>query len=674
MSNFTDVFSNGLIPPSSDAYSSITINTDQHLVWPYNYNGTSLLLTKILDVNCSAGNKLYLPSVTEVSTGESVIVRNTGVNSLQILDFASHSLFTLLPGIAQYFWVRDNTIDASSSWGQITYGAGTATAAAVDLAGKGLTVDLGKLAVDSPMEYCTALTIVLQSTDRGAILNFNQGAAALHLLDGANYANGFYCFVKNSGTGTVSISSITGQLIDGQVSLGLQPMESLILNYSGGEWFTVGYGRSTLYQFSQLLLDVSAGGIFTLSSAQASNKMLTFIGNPASDVLVRVPAIVAVYYLACNITTAVNVQVATPSDTGITLHQTQRSVVLCDGATVAAAQSASVTTALSMLDGTVAAPALNFASKTNTGIYKYGTQGIGFSVNGIAQWYTNGGGTIFPLLTTLLGNQTFGGTAPRITGDMSNATLASRLMLQSSTVNGATDVGVMPNGTSTTAGITAYNAADTTNASTTTLQTTSTQSKVIAGKTGSGSYKPLALNVGGVDIVTCSVAGDVLIASTGELQFFTTGYGIKASTGLEIKTTDFIRFMKGTTEQARVDTNGNLIVTSATGGLGYGTGAGGAVTQTTSKATAVTLNKPCGQITMNGAALAAGATVAFTFTNSLIGMYDVIDIQPVGAWANYTVKAYPYLSNAAISITNTSAGPLSDVVVLTFNLHKGSIT
>jgi hypothetical protein len=43
--------------------------------------------------------------------------------------------------------------------------------------------------------------------------------------------------------------------------------------------------------------------------------------------------------------------------------------------------------------------------------------------------------------------------------------------------------------------------------------------------------------------------------------------------------------------------------TSATAGVGYGTGAGGAVTQATSKSTGVTLDKVCGEITMNNATL-----------------------------------------------------------------------
>ena len=72
-------------------------------------------------------------------------------------------------------------------------------------------------------------------------------------------------------------------------------------------------------------------------------------------------------------------------------------------------------------------------------------------------------------------------------------------------------------------------------------------------------------------------------------------------------------------------------------GMGYasGIGAGGSVTQSTSKSTAVTINKPCGQITLHNASLAAGATVQFNLSNSYIGAYDQVLCQVfVGGVAN----------------------------------------
>lgn len=59
-------------------------------------------------------------------------------------------------------------------------------------------------------------------------------------------------------------------------------------------------------------------------------------------------------------------------------------------------------------------------------------------------------------------------------------------------------------------------------------------------------------------------------------------------------------------------------------GLGYIAGAGGAVTQATSRATGVTLNKPAGQITTDTSSLAAEANADFVVTNSQVRIGDVI--------------------------------------------------
>jgi hypothetical protein len=61
---------------------------------------------------------------------------------------------------------------------------------------------------------------------------------------------------------------------------------------------------------------------------------------------------------------------------------------------------------------------------------------------------------------------------------------------------------------------------------------------------------------------------------------------------------------------------------SPTAGAGYATGAGGTVTQATSRTTGVTLSKVCGQITTNTTSLAAGATARFTVTNTAVAATD----------------------------------------------------
>jgi hypothetical protein len=110
-----------------------------------------------------------------------------------------------------------------------------------------------------------------------------------------------------------------------------------------------------------------------------------------------------------------------------------------------------------------------------------------------------------------------------------------------------------------------------------------------------------------------------------------------------------------------------------TGGVGYATGAGGTVTQATSKSTGVTLNKATGQITMNAAALAAGTIVSFVLTNSAVAATDVLVLNHIsgGTVGAYTLNAQCAAGSATINIRNNTGGSLSDAIVIQFALIKG---
>jgi hypothetical protein len=145
----------------------------------------------------------------------------------------------------------------------------------------------------------------------------------------------------------------------------------------------------------------------------------------------------------------------------------------------------------------------------------------------------------------------------------------------------------------------------------------------------------------------------ITFAATGTYQFeFSTVDG-----GNIITVYDLNRPLLGSTESA----------------VGYGTGTGGTVTQATDKSTGVTLNKRCGQITMNNASLTAAAEVSFTLTNSVIAATDVVMIC-IGSGA--TAGAYNVQCDAVaagscrISIGNMSSGSLGEAIVLNFTVIK----
>ena len=120
-----------------------------------------------------------------------------------------------------------------------------------------------------------------------------------------------------------------------------------------------------------------------------------------------------------------------------------------------------------------------------------------------------------------------------------------------------------------------------------------------------------------------------------------------------------------------LSTTGNQVITG-TGKQGYATGAGGVVTQLTSKATAVTLSKSTGQITLDAAALAASTTVSFTLTNTVIEAGDILIMNHIsgGTAGSYLLNAQSAAGSASINVRNISLGSLSEAIVIAFAVIK----
>ena len=137
------------------------------------------------------------------------------------------------------------------------------------------------------------------------------------------------------------------------------------------------------------------------------------------------------------------------------------------------------------------------------------------------------------------------------------------------------------------------------------------------------------------------------------------------------------------------DTSGNGVVidsltikdsgvlsASATAGIGYGTGAGGAVSQDTNKGTGVTLNTVTGTITMDNADLLAAAEVTFTVTNSTVAVTDsvALSIQSGGTSGEYMASVSTVTAGSFdITLANMTGGTLGDVVLINFAVIKGVV-
>jgi hypothetical protein len=151
------------------------------------------------------------------------------------------------------------------------------------------------------------------------------------------------------------------------------------------------------------------------------------------------------------------------------------------------------------------------------------------------------------------------------------------------------------------------------------------------------------------------------------------GAMVPVATGMRVATYGAYSHIISTngTDKVIVDAGGNVRVT--TGTLGYSTGAGGAVTQATSKATAVTLNKPTGQITLNNAALAANTSVTFIVNNNLVVATDTIIIHRVsgGTAGAYNIWVDSVATGTfSVYVRNITPGALSEAPVLNFSIIK----
>lgn len=129
--------------------------------------------------------------------------------------------------------------------------------------------------------------------------------------------------------------------------------------------------------------------------------------------------------------------------------------------------------------------------------------------------YILGGGLNVTFDITTNGNIYADTSNTRYYADFSNATVSYRHSFQTNVTDGATSVGAIPNGTSTTAAYNVFSSSDPTTASSyTQLYVSSTESRIYAGKTGSGAYLPLNFYTNGTKQLEINTSGKATFTVT----------------------------------------------------------------------------------------------------------------------------------------------------------------
>jgi hypothetical protein len=115
---------------------------------------------------------------------------------------------------------------------------------------------------------------------------------------------------------------------------------------------------------------------------------------------------------------------------------------------------------------------------------------------------------------TMSGGLSFTGSATRIQGDFSNATVANRTAFQDKTTNTATQVNSLPNGSAVGSGFVSYASSDPTNSAYGSIYCDSSSARISSAALGSGTTLPLVFNIGGLEAARLDTSQNFMVGRT----------------------------------------------------------------------------------------------------------------------------------------------------------------
>jgi hypothetical protein len=284
----------------------------------------------------------------------------------------------------------------------VTFGTGTSSANASDLAGYGLT------AINSTLNQSYQVTSVYSNytfkpEDRATFFIWASGVGTFTIPSAATLGNNWFVMIRNGGTGILTVTPSGTDTIDGNSSVQLQIDESFVLVSNGTSGFsTFGYGQSAQFFFTILSKVIPTGATtVTLTASEASNTIQEYTGALTANCVVYLPSTVQIYSLQNKTTNSFSLTfrtVAVGASTVI-VPQGQTFLVICDGTNVYNTQASisGGTTVLTLPNGSYTNPSLNFVGDTSTGLYLSATGTLGFAIGGVSAGTMSSSGLLFPV-------------------------------------------------------------------------------------------------------------------------------------------------------------------------------------------------------------------------------------------------------------------------------------
>lgn len=406
MTTYVNPYTGQTINPSDVGYESLTISTNTYLQWPINGTDTNVV-ANILEISATNnGLKVYLPPATQVSNGQAFIVRNVGSSgnyAFTVVDNSGNTIINIpvaptTATVNSYYIYLTNNSSVNGTWANIAMGIGTSSASASTLAGYGLT------AINNTLNESTPVTIVsstyqFKAADLANLFVWTGGAGTLTLPSAPSVINGWYVFIKNDGTGIVTINTQGTSVIDGgSTSLQVQLGGTTAITTDGLNWFTFALSTASTFNYTQLYLTIT-GGTTTLTTVQAKNVVQEYAGTLTSNATIVLPPTVQIYALRNLTTGSYTLTFTTGSGSTLALPQNQTIIAICDGTNVYNANSASSSSinALTLGNGSYTNPSLSFVGDATTGLFLAASGQLGFATAGINAGQLTANGLYLPV-------------------------------------------------------------------------------------------------------------------------------------------------------------------------------------------------------------------------------------------------------------------------------------
>jgi hypothetical protein len=376
--SFTDVFGGPNISPTLLSYLALALSADTELKWPAATGSSSSAVARKIDVTpASGGLVITMPPANQVSVGQDVMFNNVGAFDFVVEDNGGTTIGTVTAGTAWTFYVRDNST-AAGLWRSFQQGAGTSQATAASLAGLGIYASAATLNQYAPYLAKNA-NYTFGVGDRAGAFASTGGAITFAFDPAATLTNGWFAFVRNEGSGNLTLDPSGVETIDGAATKTIGIGESCIVVSTGTAFLTFGYGRALTNTVSAITISIAGTGNYSLSTTELASVVQNYTGLLTGNRTILLGTGAGFWMVFNNTTGAFTTTFKVDAgDAGCVVTQGSYSIIRSDGTNADIAFTATVGTVTSVATGTD----LTGGPITTTGTIDHANSGVGAGTYG----------------------------------------------------------------------------------------------------------------------------------------------------------------------------------------------------------------------------------------------------------------------------------------------------